>query len=54
MANRHATLKRQRDGSWLMEADYTRNGVWVSVMSIELRSNCFFRLGEQRFRFIIP
>lgn len=54
VANRHATLKRQRDGSWLMEADFTRNGVWVSVTSIELRSNCFFRLGEQRFRFIIP
>jgi pSer/pThr/pTyr-binding forkhead associated (FHA) protein len=54
VANRHATLKRQRDGSWLMEADVTRNGVWVSVTSIELRSNCFFRLGEQRFRFMIP
>lgn len=54
VANRHATLKRQRDGSWLMEADFTRNGVWVSVTSIELRSNCFFRLGEQRFRFMIP
>ena len=54
VANRHATLKRQRDGSWLMEADFTRNGVWVSVTSIELRSNCFFRLGEQRFRFVIP
>lgn len=54
VAYRHATLKRQRDGSWLMEADFTRNGVWVSVTSIELRSNCFFRLGEQRFRFVIP
>lgn len=54
VANRHATLKRQRDGSWLLEADFTRNGVWVSVTSIELKSNCFFRLGEQRFRFVIP
>jgi pSer/pThr/pTyr-binding forkhead associated (FHA) protein len=54
VADQHAALKRQRDGSWLMEADYTRNGVWVSVNSIMLMSNCFFRLGEQRFRFVIP
>lgn len=54
VADRHATLKRQRDGSWLIEADFTRNGVWVSVNSIMLTSNCFFRLGEQRFRFVIP
>ncbi len=54
VADQHATLKRQRDGSWLMEADYTRNGVWVSVNSIMLTGNCLFRLGEQRFRFVIP
>jgi pSer/pThr/pTyr-binding forkhead associated (FHA) protein len=54
VANRHAMLRRQRDGSWRMVANSTRNGVWVSVTSIELRSNCFFRLGEQRFRFVIP
>lgn len=54
VADQHATLKRQRDGSWLMEANYTRNGVWVSINSIMLTSNCFFRLGEQRFRFVIP
>lgn len=54
VADQHATLKRQRDGSWLLEADYTRNGVWVSINSIMLTSNCFFRLGEQQFRFVIP
>ncbi|MFM7034700.1 MAG: FHA domain-containing protein [Planctomycetia bacterium] len=54
VADQHAVLKRQRDGSWLLEADATRNGVWVSVASIMLTSNCSFRLGEQRFRFVVP
>lgn len=54
VADQHAVLKRQRDGSWVMEADATRNGVWVSVTAIMLTANCSFRLGEQRFRFLIP
>lgn len=54
VADHHATLRRQRDGSWVVAADHTRNGVWVSVTSIMLTGNCFFRLGEQRFRFVVP
>lgn len=54
VADQHAVLLRQRDGSWLIVADPTRNGVWVSVASIMLTGNCFFRLGEQRFRFVVP
>jgi pSer/pThr/pTyr-binding forkhead associated (FHA) protein len=54
IANRHAELRRQRDGSWLIVAETTRNGVWVSVSAVALSGFCFFRCGEQRFRFVVP
>jgi pSer/pThr/pTyr-binding forkhead associated (FHA) protein len=54
LANVHATLKRMRDGSWMIASETTRNGIWVSVSAVALTSYCFFRCGEQRFRFMIP
>lgn len=54
LAYHHATLDRQRDGSWLITAEHTRNGVWVSTLAVTLTSQCHFRLGEQLFRFVIP
>lgn len=54
LANTHATLKRMRDGSWMITAETTRNGIWVSASAVALTSYCFFRCGEQRFRFMIP
>ncbi len=54
LAHRHATLRRLRDGTWLMSAEATRNGTWVSVTAVALTSYCFFRCGEQRFRFVVP
>jgi hypothetical protein len=54
LAYHHATLTRQRDGSWLIAAEHTRNGVWVSTLAVTLTSQCHFRLGEQIFRFVIP
>jgi pSer/pThr/pTyr-binding forkhead associated (FHA) protein len=54
LANRHAELKRLRDGTWMITADTTRNGIWVSVSAVGLTPYCFFRCGEQRFRFVIP
>jgi len=53
LAYHHATLTRQRDGSWLIEAAHTRNGVWVSTPAVTLSSNCHFRIGEQVFRFAV-
>ncbi|MEI6256614.1 MAG: FHA domain-containing protein [Planctomycetota bacterium] len=53
LANRHAELKRMRDGSWLISAETTRNGIWVSISTVALTSSCFFRCGEQRFRFVM-
>ena len=54
LANRHAELKRLRDGTWMISAETTRNGIWVSVAAVGLTPYCFFRCGEQRFRFVIP
>lgn len=54
LANRHAVLQRLRDGTWLITAENTRNGVWVSVSAVSLNAHCFFRCGEQRFRFMLP
>ena len=53
LAYRHAVLRRLRDGSWMIAAERTRNGVWVSISDVVLTSNCCFRCGEQRFRFTI-
>jgi hypothetical protein len=54
LANRHAELKRLRDGTWMISSETTRNGIWVSVSAVGLTPYCFFRCGEQRFRFMIP
>ena len=54
LADRHAQLERQRDGTWLIVAETTRNGVWVSTSSVTLTPHCHFRCGEQLFRFEIP
>jgi len=54
LANHHATLLRQKDGTWLLKAEMTRNGIWVSISTVALTASCLFRCGEQRFRFVIP
>jgi hypothetical protein len=54
LAKQHATLERQRDGTWLLTANRSRNGVWVSAPAVNLNANCYFRCGEQRFRFTVP
>ena len=54
LAYQHATLRRQQDGTWLLIAKPTRNGVWISTTTVALTSNCRFRCGEQLFWFVIP
>jgi hypothetical protein len=54
LANHHATLKRLRDGSWIVIAEKTRNGIWLSITAVTLARHCFFRCGEQQFRFFLP
>jgi hypothetical protein len=50
----HATLCRFQDGTWVLQSNETLNGTWVSVTNIALISHCYFRCGEQLFRFVIP
>lgn len=50
----HATLKRRRDGKVLLEANQSKNGIWVAIAKAQLTTGCFFRCGEQQFRFIVP
>jgi pSer/pThr/pTyr-binding forkhead associated (FHA) protein len=54
LAHQHAELKRMRDGTWIIVSETTRNGIWVSISAVGLSPNCYFRCGEQRFRFVIP
>ena len=50
----HAELKRLQDGSWTITSDGTKNGIWVSISATLLAPLCYFRCGEQQFRFVIP
>jgi hypothetical protein len=54
LAYNHASLKRMRDGTWMIVSETTRNGIWVSISAVSLSAHCFFRCGEQRFRFEMP
>lgn len=54
LAATHATLRRQRDGTWQIVSEQTKNGIWVSISAVALSPHCYFRCGEQRFRFAIP
>jgi hypothetical protein len=50
----HAELLHRPDGFWAITALPSRNGVWASVQSTKLTTDCFFQCGEQRFRFLLP
>lgn len=54
LAKHHATIRREPDGGWKIQAGLTENGVWANVKTIPLTSHCYFRCGEQFFRFVIP
>lgn len=46
---RHARLRRQEDGRWVLENNKSVNGVWLRVDQISFKGVCRFMLGEQRF-----
>lgn len=54
LAEHHATIARTSIGAWQIHAGTTENGVWANIRSITLTAHCFFRCGEQFFRFVIP
>ena len=53
VAAQHATLQKGADGLWKISPIKTRNGVWVSALTIPLTNCCFFQCGEQRFKFVL-
>lgn len=55
LEDRHAILRRRREGIWEITSSESRNGVWVSIgRAVALSPKCFFRCGEQLFRFVVP
>lgn len=54
LAKHHATITLEANGQVKIRAEKTVNGVWANIKSIKLTNYCFFRCGEQVFRFIVP
>jgi len=50
---RHALLKKEANGGWWLEDADSVNGIWLQVNRAKLSGDSEFRLGEQRFRFLL-
>lgn len=53
VAPRAARIFRDAAGAWQIEAEPSRNGLWMQVVDVTLASMCRFQVGEQRFLFIV-
>jgi pSer/pThr/pTyr-binding forkhead associated (FHA) protein len=51
---RHARIRRQDDGRWVVENNKSVNGVWLRVEQISFKGTCRFMLGEQKFTVQTP
>ena len=51
---RHARIRRQDDGRWMLENNKSVNGIWLRVEQISFQGTCCFMLGEQRFTLRMP
>lgn len=51
---RHARIRQDEEGRWLIENNKSINGVWLRVDRIPLKGVCRFLLGEQQFKIHIP
>jgi len=51
---RHARIRRQDDGRWMLENNKSVNGVWLRVEQISFTGACRFMLGEQKFTIQTP
>lgn len=54
LAAKHARIRRQHSGQWILEALPSVNGVWVQIQAIALAAVSRFQIGEQRFLFVLP
>ena len=51
----HAQVQREPvTGRWCVRRLPSLNGIWVRVTAVQLRHGCWFQLGEQRFRLLLP
>ena len=50
-AELHARLNRSEKGTWVLENNRARNGVWIRLpqFGISIKERCEFQAGEQRF-----
>jgi pSer/pThr/pTyr-binding forkhead associated (FHA) protein len=54
LAEKHAEVKRLRDGSWRLLSLSSQNGIWAEIDGLRLSQKCRFRCGEQEFLFVLP
>jgi pSer/pThr/pTyr-binding forkhead associated (FHA) protein len=51
---RHACIRRDGEGRWLLESNKSINGVWLRIEQIPFKGTCRFMLGEQQFMIRTP
>ncbi|HEX4415299.1 MAG TPA: FHA domain-containing protein [Lacipirellulaceae bacterium] len=51
---RHARVRCDEDGRWVLENNKSVNGVWLKIDQIAIKESCRFMLGEQLFLFQVP
>ncbi|MFO1062477.1 MAG: FHA domain-containing protein [Pirellulales bacterium] len=64
LAGKHVQLAREKSSSgskhsgsthtWEARSHGVRNGMWLRMPSISVKSSCTFQIGEQRLRLIVP
>jgi hypothetical protein len=51
---RHARIRRDEEGRWILENNKSVNGVWLRIEQIAFKGTCRFLLGEQQFMVRVP
>jgi FHA domain len=51
---RHARIRCDEEGRWVLENNKSVNGVWLKIDQIAFKGSCRFMLGEQQFAVQVP
>lgn len=51
---RHARIRCDEEGRWVLENNKSVNGVWLKIEQITIKDSCRFMLGEQLFLLQVP
>jgi pSer/pThr/pTyr-binding forkhead associated (FHA) protein len=51
---RHARIRCDDEGRWVLENNKSVNGVWLKIDQIVIKDSCRFMLGEQLFLLQVP